>query len=366
MSTPVPRRRLSRVTGGLRRPEQPPSTPPVPEPDTPGPEPESSPSRLDRLGRGIGRAATWDGWLKLGAVVTAVGVLVGFWFTNHSLQATGKQYEISRQTEITDRFTKAVAALDSPTINSRLGGIYSLEQLAVDSAEVRTTVFEVLSAYIRDKAHIKSPGECDTNQELGEDIRTALTVIGRRKPQSRIEISLTGTCLPNANFSEGNWYDVNFQESNLANANFSNAKFSLPDAPRDDAHTIINMPFRNTVLANSIFSYSDLYGIWFDTADARGARFDRSDMTSARVTGSDLTGAELVGVNFTDACFSQSNLDEADFGEFLNMGVAGIMRVEPQIDTAKFYDDRHQGTQWPASFTPSPDIDDSQPGTVCD
>jgi hypothetical protein len=53
-------------------------------------------------------------------------VLLGAFFT-------WRQLQISREGQVTDRFTRAVDQLGHPEVDVRLGGIYALERIAKDS-----------------------------------------------------------------------------------------------------------------------------------------------------------------------------------------------------------------------------------------
>jgi hypothetical protein len=59
-------------------------------------------------------------------------------------------YRLSQQGQITDRYTKAVEQLGSDKLDVRLGGIYALERIAVDSKRDHPTVVEVFSAFVRE------------------------------------------------------------------------------------------------------------------------------------------------------------------------------------------------------------------------
>jgi hypothetical protein len=56
--------------------------------------------------------------------------------------------EVAEQGHITERYTKAIEQLGSDKLDVRLGGIYALEQIAVDSRRDHPTVVEVLSAFV--------------------------------------------------------------------------------------------------------------------------------------------------------------------------------------------------------------------------
>jgi hypothetical protein len=65
--------------------------------------------------------------LTLGAGLLAAGALV----------FTGRSFILSREEQVTERYTKAIEQLGSDKLDVRIGGIYALERVARDSA--RTT-----------------------------------------------------------------------------------------------------------------------------------------------------------------------------------------------------------------------------------
>jgi hypothetical protein len=65
---------------------------------------------------------------------------------------TYRQLRVTREGQITDRYTKAVDQLGREHLDVRLGGIYALERIARDSPDDRATIEEVLTAYVRGHA----------------------------------------------------------------------------------------------------------------------------------------------------------------------------------------------------------------------
>src|SRR5271165_3065503 len=78
--------------------------------------------------------------LTLGAGLFAAGALV----------FTARNFTLSREGQVTDRYTKAIEQLGSDKPDVRIGGIYALERVARDSARDHPTVMEVLTAFIRE------------------------------------------------------------------------------------------------------------------------------------------------------------------------------------------------------------------------
>ena len=68
------------------------------------------------------------------------------------LKAAQDQLVIAQEGQITERFTRAVDQLGSDQLVVRLGGIYALERIAMNSPRDAATIAEVLSSYIRQHA----------------------------------------------------------------------------------------------------------------------------------------------------------------------------------------------------------------------
>lgn len=186
MTTPTPRRRVARVTG-LRRPQ-----PPAPAPAAPA----TQPSRLKRAISTANKIATWDGWQKSGALVAALGVLVGFYFTNQTLRTTVEQNQSTRYAQTGDQYTKAVAALDSTGAETRIGAIFTLEQIAKDSPELNYRSMYALSMFLQDRAQLDPDTACDhSHMKSSPDIDAALNALSHVRLISGPTIKITGVCL---------------------------------------------------------------------------------------------------------------------------------------------------------------------------
>jgi hypothetical protein len=135
------------------------------------------------------------------AGLAGLAALAGLFFTNRT-------YRLTQQGQLTERYTKAIEQLGSDKLDVRLGGIYALERIAVDSKRDHPTVVEVLSAVVREHGQaptLPGTGTADdgnsepiTPDELSTlrppaDVRAAVTVLGRlprRKGVSRGELYL--------------------------------------------------------------------------------------------------------------------------------------------------------------------------------
>lgn len=98
--------------------------------------------------------------------------------------------EITREGQITERFTRAIDQLGHAHLDVRLGGIYALERIARDSPGDRATIGEVLTAFIRSHApwppslpgqYLETApiGQVPKLQERAPDVQATLWVLGR-------------------------------------------------------------------------------------------------------------------------------------------------------------------------------------------
>jgi hypothetical protein len=87
----------------------------------------------------------------LAQIIGGAVLIAGLFFTTKTL-------DLTREGQITDRFTKAIEQLGAinqagtQKLEVRLGGIYALARIAGDSAKDHWPIMEVLTAYIRENA----------------------------------------------------------------------------------------------------------------------------------------------------------------------------------------------------------------------
>jgi hypothetical protein len=156
----------------------------------------------------IAASATQYAAYRADITTTRTGIIAGLagLAALGGLAVTARTYRLSLQGQLTDRYTKAVEQLGDDKLDIRLGAIYALERLAVDSRRDHPTVVEVLSAYVRERSRTRAarrtrpPGRrtahplrlTTTLESLAVDIQAALTVLGRlptRSGVSRADLS---------------------------------------------------------------------------------------------------------------------------------------------------------------------------------
>jgi len=160
--------------------------------------------------------------LTLGAALFAAGALV----------FTARNFTLSREGQVTDRYTKAIEQLGSDKLDVRIGGIYALERVARDSARDHPTVMEVLTAFIREYSYEQwppsdHPASRGQERSMRPDVRAALTVVVRRDPGRDIRpIDLSGADLSGADLTRANLTGADLMQADLMQADLTEANLT--------------------------------------------------------------------------------------------------------------------------------------------
>lgn len=291
--------------------------------------------------------------------------------------ATLGRYELTRMGhglatsgQITERFVRAVEMLSSDSIDTRLGGIYSLERVAKDSFDDAQTILDVLCAFLREHArHDPEPTEHGdvSASEVATDIQAAVTVIGRFSSylmKGRIDlqgvdlswayldgVDLTGAKLVGSNLTMANMARATLFKANLPGADLSQAKLSNANLSGSDLSEarLIGAGLFMADLTNANLSNSDLTRAFLRGANLSGAFLDGADLTGAELGG----GADLTGAYLFEADLSEANLFEADFtgADLTDVNLAKATLSGADLTGVKWYPD--YPPTWPEGFVPT-------------
>jgi uncharacterized protein YjbI with pentapeptide repeats len=180
-----------------------------------------------------------------------------------------QQQKASHDLLISNQVSKGFEQLGSDKPAIRLGGIYALEGVMNNSDEFHQPVLEALSTFVRD----------GTKTVTGDgppaaDIQAALTVIGRRKSGSELQLNLAKAQIPKANLRGAHLYGADLSGANLSGADL--------------------------VIAN--LSHADLSGADLSIANLYYAKLDLAKLGGANLSGAELSGATVTQVQLDKAC----------------------------------------------------------------
>ena len=187
-------------------------------------------------------------------IAGGMAILVSLLFTWENLRVT---QDLTRQGQITDRSSKAIAQLGDKEITVRIGGIYALEQVARISEDEHWPIMEILTAYLRKncprlpREATSAAAEAPRPWTYATDIEAVLTVLKRRKSEREKDghclsfwpvdpsqanpkkegqcLNLRSTDLNHANLQHADLQRAQFASVHLKKAYFSNAKLQRAD-----------------------------------------------------------------------------------------------------------------------------------------
>jgi hypothetical protein len=220
-------------------------------------------------------------------------------FAAAALVYTARNFSLTRQGQMTDRYTRAIEQLGSgKEIDVRIGGIYALERIAHDSPRDHPTIMEVLAAFIRriswEQWPPAEPGAASTRSDVyapstRPDVYAAVTVIGRRIVRNDTQpINLFGAKIHGADLTSPDLTRVGLHRVDLAEADLTGANLTEAD-----------------------LTGADLTGASLTRANLTRANLTRANLTRANLTRADLTRADLTGADLTGAILTDAFLPDA-------------------------------------------------------
>jgi hypothetical protein len=229
-----------------------------------------------------------DGLYIEDAFRKTIAQMLGGLFLLAGLYFSGKTFAISREGQITDRIAKAVDQLgktdqkaktegQSPNLEVRLGAIYALEKIALDSPRDHWAMIEILTSYVRKNAPPNNRPYV-SGEEPANDIQAILRVLGRRKSGPKHD-------------RRGRDVYMSLMPSRLCGAKLSRAKLRGADLER-----------------------VDLQG-----ASLWGADLRKAALVKANLKGANLKSAKMRGASFREASLENANLELADLRDANNL-----------------------------------------------
>ena len=237
--------------------------------------------------------------------------LVTAFFTYRQVRVAQQRLDVERQGHVTERFTRAIEQLGHETVDVRLGGLFSLERLAVDEPRrYAANVYEILVAYLREHSRPEQYDISDNEKfsvenhdqappHIGTDLETVLTVLGRQRRLFDKHVEH----LPDGGGEGPHLVDVDLSGRWLRGASFDKA-------------TVTDCGFGGAILTDCRFGGATITGCRFDGATLTGCRFfGGTTLTGCRFfDGATLTDCEFWdGATLTDCRFDGTTLTDCEF-----------------------------------------------------
>ena len=159
----------------------------------------------------------------LAQIVGGLVILGGLYLTYRRIRASEETARAAQVTaraaaesQITERFTRAIEHLGDERLSVQLGGIYALKSIAEDSQKYHPICVEVLCAFVREQ---KAPGG-DEEASIVPHVQAAMTVLGGRYSGGvGVPLDLHGAFLRGVQLDCSDLRHANLAGANLTEAN---------------------------------------------------------------------------------------------------------------------------------------------------
>jgi hypothetical protein len=283
---------------------------------------------------------------------------------------TWRNFNLAREGQITDRFSKAIEQLGAvdargeKKLEVRLGGIYALERIANDSERDHWPVMEVLCAYVRVNARTqrenppskeqkhKKPTPANqastTPPRPDEDIQTILTVLGRRdRTHEQGNVLNLGTALRGADLQGADLRKADLSNANLEGTDLGGA--ALSEAILRRVHLrgafLPGADLRRAILSGAALSQADLSKAYLSEAHLNGVALNEANLNGALFYKADLSGADLTFADVSGADLTFADLGGADLRYARNLTQQQIDVAEGDLNT-RLPDNLHVPERW--------------------
>lgn len=275
----------------------------------------------------------------LAQILGGIAIGIGLYYTwrritiaEEDLKITQENLKVAQESQITERFTRAIDQLGNEKIEIRLGGIYALERISMESDKDYLPIMKILAAYIREKSSVtkknietKEADEQNKSNRLPTDIQVILEVICKRKHSFKEKLDLQNTNLQNAQFFNGHLEEANLKGANLNRADLAGSY--LEGADLEEA----NLERANLWVAD--LKHANLLRADLGRAYLSEANLEHANLAMTNLTEVNFGGANLKNASFYKADLTMTNLQEADLREAIYLSLDQLSKVKTLFDT---------------------------------
>ncbi|ACK66835.1 pentapeptide repeat protein [Rippkaea orientalis PCC 8801] len=232
-------------------------------------------------------------WGTIGTIAGGIVLFLNFKnatentkIANKNAEAANRNAKLAEDRLVTERFSKAVEQLGSDKIQTRLGAIYSLEQIAKDSDIYHSIVIGVLTSFLRINSH---------TQLTILEIYTTLKVIQRQTLEKKSSDYNLDFC--NAAFSNIDFFEIKFNAANF------------------DRVTFYRCNFKGLYFDKASFYKANFTECFFEGCNFNSSNFEKADFYGCNLKKSNFDGSNFEGVVFDRVDFEKSKFDGSNFNE---------------------------------------------------
>lgn len=234
---------------------------------------------------------------------------------------------LTQTSALSERLARATTQLASAQVVARVAGVHTLEGIAVTSEELRRPAYEVLLAFVRQRATADSARD---PLDPAPDVLAAVAAVSRRADDGgsvplRPDFSganLRGLVAPDAWWNFARLRGTHLEGADLPGARIAGKEGSDLRGVRLDSANLMRAHLDGARLdSTSVLYHANLRRADLDGASLRGADLRRSRLDSAEIQGASLQQARLDsaslkwavldGATLTGASLIDADLDGA-------------------------------------------------------
>ena len=253
-----------------------------------------------------------------------------------SKELTRVSLDLTRRSQTMDRFSKAIEQLGSGHLDTCVGAIYTLEQIARDSPDMHWPIVEIFTTYLHEhsawtEAPADEPGQpAEQDGAVQEyprpaaDIQAIVTVLGRRTrahdaPMRNISgvVRHQGKLVPVEDLSEEQRTEI-FKDSGKQPLDLSN--LCLQGVRLDNAR------LQHADLNHAHLEGAKMFLAYLQEADCRGTYFQHADLNNIHMQKANLYAAHLDHCSIRDAHLEEATLLSADLS-YSNLGYSHLEKA---------------------------------------
>lgn len=214
-------------------------------------------------------------------------------------------------------------------IENRLGAVYALERVSIDSKRDNAAITRTLASYIKNNIAAISPnGDGDILRRT--DVQAAIAVLSRIHSPVLGDpaLDITGIDLKNFEINSMNlnaWNISNSKSNDFSSikSTFRNCQISECDwhTPQFHLSTIIDCESSDSKFSSSVFNASTIKDSIFERADLANSKFSNTAFTNCLFIGCDFSHSEFEDCYFSNVEIIKSDIQRARFnnGELSNV-----------------------------------------------
>lgn len=234
-----------------------------------------------------------------------IAVLAGLFLTLRRLDHAERQLALAQQSHFTERYSRAIEQLGDESMHIRLGGIYALERVSVDSSADYVSVMDVLTAFVRQSVKWNETAAIPLSRtELPQDVQAVMRVLARRPPL------MTGTEPPWLDLRQTDLRTLDLDRANLRRVLFVGSHL---ERAKLWFATLSGSVFFNAHLEDAEFEQSKLVDCVMSHSTCDRARFSHCDLQHTEFSDASLVACDFSGARLVDTIFTKTNLQGANF-----------------------------------------------------